>query len=573
MTAGFFQAILQFSKMQVGENLEAINMSDSLFYFSTKESFTFIIREEKSSPRTGKEINLMLSQLSQQFLEKFPSAAKWDGDLSYFESFSGICDDILNTKTAPAENILPQEVIPEQELIPISTVIVEEASAKLYALVESGNANESAKKFKKAKEDYDGAIGFLTLMPELVRFYPDLKTNLIDRMKNIEKLLTKEKIELEVKTPPKGDKISSIKPARPAAVEGGILVDLHGASVFQPEADILIVLEQQLGKALQHIVQVVWDSLGFTVAGGHVQQLGLYKQGLTALPPKVSGLPYLQVLSIEDNRITTYPDVIEKLPSLEKLSLASNPLTSIPDSIGKLQNLRILNLGWNKLTSLSKNLPITLEILDLRYNKLSTLPDALGTLTNLQELALDYNQLTAFPSSIGKLHSLQKLTLNNNQLGTLPSSFGQLQSLQKLEMNANKLESLPDSFGDLAALQTLDLGDNLLTELPTNFGNLGALVTLTLIHNRLKILPDSFGSLHSLRDLCLSFNKLTSLPSTMGGISELEILDLRGTPLETLPSCMTQLSSLQTLFLGRDLLRDPVAMQLSKSGVKILEAL
>ncbi len=571
MTAGFFQAILQFSKMQVGENLEAISMSDSLFYFSTKESFTFIIRVEKSSPRTGKEINLMLSQLSKRFFEKFPSAAKWNGELSYFESFLDISDDIIYTKIAPSDKNLSQEVVPEKDLIPISTVIVEEASAKLYALVESGNANEKAKKYKKAKEDYDSAIGFLTLMPELVPFYPDLKANLIDRMNNIEKMLAKEKIVRDVKAPPKGDQISSIKQVSPAAGEEGILVDLHGASVFQPEADILLVLEQQLGKALQHVVQVVWDSLGFTVARGHVQQLGLYKQGLTTLPSKISGLPYLQVLSIEDNRITTYPNVLEKLPALEKLSLASNPLISIPDSIGKLQNLRILNLGWNKLTYLSKNIPKTLEILDLRYNQLSTLPDTIGNLTNLRELALDYNQLTAFPPLIGMLHSLQKLTVNNNQLTTLPSTFGQLQSLQKLEVNANKLECLPDSFGDLVTLQALDLGSNLITELPSSFGKLDSLQTLTLIHNRIKNLPDSFGSLHSLRELCLSFNKFTSLPSTIGGLSALEILDLRGTPLEALPSCMTQLSALQTLFLGYDLLRDPVANQLSKSGVKISE--
>ncbi|HMF33205.1 MAG TPA: hypothetical protein VKK79_17400, partial [Candidatus Lokiarchaeia archaeon] len=33
VTAGFFQAILEFSKLEVGESLETISMSDSLFHF------------------------------------------------------------------------------------------------------------------------------------------------------------------------------------------------------------------------------------------------------------------------------------------------------------------------------------------------------------------------------------------------------------------------------------------------------------------------------------------------------------------------------------------------------------
>ncbi len=198
MTAGFFQAILQFSKMQVGENLEAINMSDSLFYFSTKESYTFIIRLEKSSPRTGKEINQMLTQLSQRFFEKFPSAAKWDGDVSCFESFSPICDDILSTKAPPPDKNLPRDANPEQDLIPVSTVIVAEASKKLSALVESGNSNFNAKKYKKAKEDFDGAIGFLTLMPELVPIFPSMKEMLLEQMKEIDVLLAQGKETKEV---------------------------------------------------------------------------------------------------------------------------------------------------------------------------------------------------------------------------------------------------------------------------------------------------------------------------------------------------------------------------------------
>ena len=573
MTAGFFQAILEFSKMQVGENLEAINLSDSLFYFKTKDNFTFIIRIEKTSPFSQSVLKTMLTQLSERFFEKFPSADKWDGNLSYFEGFSPICDAIISSHSPPKELTLPQDGFPEQPLIPISTVIVEEASKKLCALVENGNTALKAKKYRQAKENYDSAIGFLVLMPELVPHYPNLKDHLAEQIKRIEKLLAAEISERKVISPPKEEPIARVKPAPVPGAGEGILVDFHGARIFQSEADVLIALEQQVGKPLQHVVEVVWDSIGFTAEEGHVQQLGLYKLDLAVLPSKIGELAHLQVLFADDNRLTAIPDFLSQLPSLEKLSLASNRLQSLPELVGNLQSLRVLLLRWNKLKNLPQNLPNTLEIIDLRYNQLSTLPETIGTLRNLQQLAIDFNQLTFLPQTIGNLQSLQKLTLNTNQLSSLPPSIGNLQNLQHLEINGNKLETLPDSFADLGSLEYLDLGYNLLVALPENFGNLGALQNLMLIHNQLNYLPDSLGNLLSLRELCLSFNKLKDLPPSMGNLSSLENLDLRGNPIERLPSCMTELKTLQTLYLGWDLLRDPITQQLASMGVKILEDL
>ncbi len=192
MTAGFFQAILQFSNMHVGENLEAISLSDSMFYFSAKDNFTFIIRIEKSSPKSQKEIMIMLNLLSQRFFEMFPSAANWEGNLSLFEDFAPTCEGIFQIQAVPTDISPSHDTFPEQDLVPISTVIIKEASQKLCAIVDSGNANLQTKKYRKAFDDYESAIEFITLMPELEPHYPDLKAHLISQMKTIETLMRQE---------------------------------------------------------------------------------------------------------------------------------------------------------------------------------------------------------------------------------------------------------------------------------------------------------------------------------------------------------------------------------------------
>lgn len=99
LTAGFFQAILEFSKIEVGESLETINMSDSLFYFYAKEGLTFILRQERTSSRSREEDTHILVQLATKFFEEFPSAAaKWDGNTNAFNKFTASCDKIFQSQ-------------------------------------------------------------------------------------------------------------------------------------------------------------------------------------------------------------------------------------------------------------------------------------------------------------------------------------------------------------------------------------------------------------------------------------------------------------------------------------------
>ncbi len=95
LTAGFFQALAVFSKNVVGQNLETISMSDSLFYFSMKNKFIFILRVDRTSPITKQQVGFILEQLSARFLQDFPNASLWTGKIGFFEEFSQFCDKIL----------------------------------------------------------------------------------------------------------------------------------------------------------------------------------------------------------------------------------------------------------------------------------------------------------------------------------------------------------------------------------------------------------------------------------------------------------------------------------------------
>jgi len=95
LTAGFFQAVVLFSKRVVGRSLETISMSDFLFYFSMKGNFTFILRVDRTSPITKEQVSLMLEQLAERFFQDFPKATLWGGKMGLFEKFSRFCDEVL----------------------------------------------------------------------------------------------------------------------------------------------------------------------------------------------------------------------------------------------------------------------------------------------------------------------------------------------------------------------------------------------------------------------------------------------------------------------------------------------
>ncbi len=94
-TAGFFEAILTFSTLKVGESLETISMSDSLFHFYSKNGFAFVLKEPRASSLGTEQITAKLKELATAFLIEFPAAANWAGDVQRCGSFAATCDRIL----------------------------------------------------------------------------------------------------------------------------------------------------------------------------------------------------------------------------------------------------------------------------------------------------------------------------------------------------------------------------------------------------------------------------------------------------------------------------------------------
>jgi Leucine rich repeat len=89
---------------------------------------------------------------------------------------------------------------------------------------------------------------------------------------------------------------------------------------------------------------------------------------------------------------------------LQELTLWSNRLSSLPPEIGKLTNLQELVLSNNRLSSLPPEIGTltSLQWLDLSNNQLSNLPPEIDKLTSLQWLDLSNNQIS-LPLEIDKL--------------------------------------------------------------------------------------------------------------------------------------------------------------------------
>ncbi|KAJ4730329.1 Leucine-rich repeat receptor-like protein kinase [Melia azedarach] len=178
-----------------------------------------------------------------------------------------------------------------------------------------------------------------------------------------------------------------------------------------------------------------------------LQQLSLRSNSALVgpIPPQISSLNSLQILTLSQNRLTgQIPIKIFGLNSLVHLDLSYNLLTgTIPVQVGNLKNLVGLDLSYNSLTG--------------------SIPNTIGQLGMLQKLDLSSNSLTgSIPDSIEKLSLLVFMALSNNRLtGNFPKGLTKLQSLQYFLMDDNPMfMPLPAEFGTLVKLQELRLANS-----------------------------------------------------------------------------------------------------------------
>lgn len=67
--------------------------------------------------------------------------------------------------------------------------------------------------------------------------------------------------------------------------------------------------------------EIDWDTFGVKIEGDNVVRLGLYNQGLKALPELITNLKSLTFLGLNDNNLTTLPESMQNLSKLEMLLL------------------------------------------------------------------------------------------------------------------------------------------------------------------------------------------------------------------------------------------------------------
>ncbi len=136
-TAGFFEAILAFSTLKVGESLETISMSDSLFHFYSKHGFAFVLKEPRAKSLGTEQLSAKLKELATAFLIEFPTAANWAGDIQRCGSFAATCDRILKVPLVRRGfpvlfriMVKPFFITPVTQLVPVSS----ENEESLYEL-------------------------------------------------------------------------------------------------------------------------------------------------------------------------------------------------------------------------------------------------------------------------------------------------------------------------------------------------------------------------------------------------------------------------------------------------------
>ena len=159
------------------------------------------------------------------------------------------------------------------------------------------------------------------------------------------------------------------------------------------------------------------------------ETLDLKRCSLSALPPAIVEFTRLKKLDLGFNGLTELPALP---PSLEILFLLANRFEAVPPQVSSLPSLRMLSFKSCRLKVIDVPLPVSLKWLILTDNRLAELPHQLGELKEMRKLMLSNNRLGALPRSMAALTELELLRLANNRLRRLPEWLHALPLLGRL---------------------------------------------------------------------------------------------------------------------------------------------
>mmetsp|Transcript_31946 Transcript_31946/g.51583 ORF Transcript_31946/g.51583 Transcript_31946/m.51583 type:complete len:464 (-) Transcript_31946:554-1945(-) len=219
------------------------------------------------------------------------------------------------------------------------------------------------------------------------------------------------------------------------------------------------------------------------------------ENALGSLPGELQMLASgLTELDVSGRSLTTLPPEVSQLVRLKVLSLKGNDLTSLPDSLSALKSLTTLDASRNRISQFCI-LP-GLTRLSLASNPLRELQTGFGNMSSLMSLDLSYCDLDALPEDFGNLSKLHDLNLSSNTLRVLPKSFTDLSALRVISLARNSLESFPPQLLLLPLLQDVELHDNTIASIPASARRFGY---LNMTGNPLQMSPEVLMNWKGLR--------------------------------------------------------------------------
>jgi len=155
-------------------------------------------------------------------------------------------------------------------------------------------------------------------------------------------------------------------------------------------------IEKLIGRPLDSIVTVKWNSFGFEVKNSDITGIGLYKTGITELPDSFWGIHSMVRLSLVDTRLQLLSPLVRNFTGLQELYIGGNGFETVPEQIGELTELKFLYIIEDDLLSL---------------------PQEIGSLINLEELSIISKKIKTISESILSLNKHNcRIYLNNQKL-------------------------------------------------------------------------------------------------------------------------------------------------------------
>lgn len=209
---------------------------------------------------------------------------------------------------------------------------------------------------------------------------------------------------------------------------------MGGRARGSPPAQTVCLLLIGLGTLWLYRMRGGPDRCDMDSYGIDTLELDLKRCDLHTLPASISRFQRLIKLDLGFNKLATLPQLP---PHLETLFLIGNAFEAIPPTVSTLSHLRMLSFKSCKLSAVDQPLPVSLKWLILTDNVLTELPAQLGDLTGMRKLMLSNNRLASLPRALASMRELELLRLANNQLRRVPPWLVALPRLAWLALAGN----------------------------------------------------------------------------------------------------------------------------------------